>query len=581
MKHRSSFFSRILLICTALLTVFSVVTSIVVISLSNRYEQANFLGTYDMAALSLSKTMENRFESFHTLSRRLLVGNTCNPDLCKLLETPSFEQLPASVRSSCINLLEQLCEDTRYLYGFLICSPVNDNLYYYGDNQSHISHTTIASGTLDILSPYHGTTLDVNLVDSLLESCDVSLPGSYYGIAATLYRSTRNPLGYLIPLFSTSEFTDILSNYKLDSDSIFTITHAKQTIFFDSNPESTLNPDYMYSGRQMNTRYNFEVSYQVSRFRLPINSSLRLFLLLSVLVTLFSFFLYYVTCYIINRNVNHILDGMKQFSVKNLAYRISKPKGCNEFTQIIDRFNTMCNELEHSVEQAYVYELQQKKSELYALQTSINPHFLYNTLEMIRRQILSSHPNEASQMILLLSKIYRSQTNTQIFVTLSEEAELCENLMILYQYRFQNFEYDFDLDPSIEHFGLPKNTLQPLVENYFVHGIISDSHDNLILLRITSYKEDDETFIRLVLCNNGRPIRDARIRELSRRLNGKIYDSTDSAGFALTNVFSRLKIAFHENCSMRISSGDDDDMNYQVELCFPARTVEQIKGSLL
>lgn len=583
MKHilrSSSFFSRMLLICTVLLTVFSLSSSILVLNLSREYEKTRFLGTYDMASLNLYKTMENRFESFHSLTRKLLYGNSCHPDICTLLEASSYDEVPASVRSSCLSLLEELCQDIRYLSGFLIYSSVHDNLYYYGTNQSHISNAVCAVPELNKLEPYRGSTLDLNLVETLLSYCDVHLSDSYYGISATFYRTTSTPLGYLIPLFSVSEFTDILSNYQITNDSCFTITSPDDALFFCSNPDFDQPSDSCYTASQHSARYHFDIRYLVSKEHIPHNSYLGLILLLAAMVTLFSFMLYYATCKIADRNIGRILIGMKQFSVKDLSYRIHRPKGRNEFTQIIDHFNAMCDELQHSVEQAYVYELQQKKSELYALQTSINPHFLYNTLEMIRSQVLSAHPSEASQMILLLSKIYRSQTNTRIFVTLSDEAELCENLMILYQHRFQNFEYDFDIDPSIEHFGLPKNTLQPLIENYFVHGIIADSHDNLILLSITSYEEDGELFIRLTLCNNGRPIDEARLAELSRRLKGQIYDSTDSAGFALTNVYSRLKIAFHENCSMIISSGDED-MNYQVELCFPAKTVEEIKESIL
>lgn len=73
----------------------------------------------------------------------------------------------------------------------------------------------------------------------------------------------------------------------------------------------------------------------------------------------------------------------------------------------------MCDALQENVEKSYIYELQQKKSDLYALQTSINPHFLYNTLEIIRVQLTQGKNADASQMILLLSKIYRSQTNRQ------------------------------------------------------------------------------------------------------------------------------------------------------------------------
>lgn len=572
-----SFFSRMLLTSAILLSVFSVITSIIVSYLSHQYEKAQFLKTYDLAERNIYDVMENRFEDFHILARKILIDRYCNPDLCTLLEASSFDKVPASTRSNCINLLSEICMDNRYLQCFLIYSSVQDQLYYYGNAQSYLSYAEDPS-PIEQIAPFSGSTLDTDTVRTLLEACNVYPSGSFYGIAATLYRSSNKPLGYLIPLYSASEFTNILSNFDLVENCAFTVTGTDGSVYFNSNPDFAPDPDSYYTAALTNRKYQFQVTYYVTKFRLPQNSFTKLILLLAVLVTLFSFALYSITNHMTNRHVNRILDGMNRFSLDNLSYRISLPAGRNEFTQIIERFNAMCDELQKNVERAYVYELQQKKSELYALQTSINPHFLYNTLEMIRVQILNSKQNEASQMILLLSRIYRTQTNTNMFVTLADEVELCENLMILYQYRFRNFDYEFDLDEQLESYALPKNSLQPLIENYFVHGIASDRQDNLILLRVTSFREAGRQYIRLRLCNNGRPILQERLEELSAKLESDVYSSKDTAGFALTNVYCRMKIAFQEGCRIRIDSGDDD-MNFGIELSFPAMTMEQIGES--
>lgn len=90
-------------------------------------------------------------------------------------------------------------------------------------------------------------------------------------------------------------------------------------------------------------------------------------------------------------------------------------------------------------------------------------------------------------MILLLSKIYRSQTNRSMYVSIGAELEACENFMVLYQYRFRNFEYEFDVPSGLLPYGLPKNTLQPLIENYFVHGIDPAREDNLFTIIGSSF----------------------------------------------------------------------------------------------
>ena len=110
------------------------------------------------------------------------------------------------------------------------------------------------------------------------------------------------------------------------------------------------------------------------------------------------------------------------------------PKNDDEFTQIIKSFNRMCDDLQRNVEKAYLYEIAQRKAELYAMQTSINPHFLYNALEQIRVQILKSNSAAASHMLLLLSKMYRNQTRRNLYITIAEECSQSENLINFYMY---------------------------------------------------------------------------------------------------------------------------------------------------
>lgn len=116
----------------------------------------------------------------------------------------------------------------------------------------------------------------------------------------------------------------------------------------------------------------------------------------------------------------------------------------------------MCDDLQRNVEKAYLYEIAQRKAELYAMQTSINPHFLYNALEQIRVQILKSNSAAASHMLLLLSKMYRNQTRRNLYITIAEECSQSENLINFYMYRYGDFEYEFNIHSSIKIYGIPK-----------------------------------------------------------------------------------------------------------------------------
>lgn len=571
------FFSRMLLLCTGLLMCFSIIASIIVSYMSQEYEKTQFLKNYELAMANLSEAFYERVASFNLLAAKILTNNQVNPDLSALLEATSLEDVPASVRSGCIALFSDICQSDRYLRGFFLYSPDQGQLYCYTDDKSYLSAAPELPDMPELV-PFGGTRLDNQTIDRMIRACTNNQEAgiSYYGITATLFRHPTKPMGYLIPLYTTSEFENILENFQLDASSKFLINDEDGQAYFQSYSFSEDPEGPSFRNTLKNKQFGFQVSYEVSRSLMQKSLITYLIIGFAVIVTLFSFGLYYMTYFLSNRNINRILEGMQHFNADNLTYRIQPPRGRNEFTQIIGGFNAMCDELQKNVDRSYVYELQQKKSELYALQTSINPHFLYNTLEMIRNQILSARSGDASQMILLLSKIYRSQTNTNMFVTMQEEVELCENLMILYQYRFQNFDYEFDLDGDAESFALPKNTLQPLIENYFVHGIVAERQDNLFLLTIGTEQRDGKKYVWMRLCNNGNPIDQEKISAIDRKLRQEIYANKEAEGFALTNVHNRLRIAFHDDCSMKINSGADD-MCFQIDICFPALGVDKLR----
>ena len=109
-----------------------------------------------------------------------------------------------------------------------------------------------------------------------------------------------------------------------------------------------------------------------------------LILFISTAFALISAGLYLLAGYLVSRRVKVISEGLKQIGSHNLSYRIPTGKSQDEFGFIVDNINTMCAEMEKNIQLMYVYQLKQKAAELGELQSKFNPHFLYNTLEVIR-----------------------------------------------------------------------------------------------------------------------------------------------------------------------------------------------------
>lgn len=613
------FYTSMFLLSVIILGVFSLFSAMIAGSMAQRYEKARYFKNYDYALQSISETFANKIIDFpNGIALKITGGTTrCDESVCRLLEARDYEEITPAIRSSVISVLHSIVQNDNYLTGFLLYSSEEGHLYYY----SRVSSLTYLSRTPDSFSqlePFTRQLLpDEWLSESFTENGIPKPSAHIYGLTGTLFRSAKEPIGSLIALYSTSELTGVLNRYPLDEDSTFLITGPDNRILFSSNqnlasslptvvsdadiPVSdsgsfpallSLEGNRYYVSSLPNKNHAFCAYYQIPENSLPANYTLSLIFILSVCLFLVSLCMYLVTCFLGNKKVNSIREGMKHIGATNLSYRIPSTRGQDEFSQIISGFNHMCDALQENVEKSYIYELQQKKSDLYALQTSINPHFLYNTLEIIRVQLTQGKNADASQMILLLSKIYRSQTNRSMYVSIGAELEACENFMVLYQYRFRNFEYEFDVPSGLLPYGLPKNTLQPLIENYFVHGIDPARDDNLFTIIGSSFVKNEVEYICLEVSDNGLCISPENLEALRIKLSGNMYTdnrrASESAeppnmpkegGFALTNINNRLKIVFGSDSSMNPSI-PADGTGFSLSLVFPKRLPVQLEESM-
>lgn len=613
------FYTSMFLLSVIILGVFSLFSAMIAGSMAQRYEKAQYFKNYDYALQSISETFANKILDFpNGIALKITGGTTrCDESICRLLEARDYEEITPAIRSSVITVLHSIVQNDNYLTGFLLYSSEEGNLYYY----SRLSSLTYLPRTPDNFSQLEPFTRQLLPDEWLSESFTengIQKPSAHlYGLTGTLYRSAKEPIGSLIALYSASELTGVLNRYPLDEDSTFLITGPDNQLLFRSDPTFasslpsvvsdadipvsdsgsfpallSLEGSRYYVSSLPNKNHAFCAYYQIPENSLPANYTLSLIFILSVCLFLVSLCMYLVTCFLGNKKVNSIREGMKHIGATNLSYRIPPTRGQDEFSQIISGFNHMCDALQENVEKSYIYELQQKKSDLYALQTSINPHFLYNTLEIIRVQLTQGKNADASQMILLLSKIYRSQTNRSMYVSIGAELEACENFMVLYQYRFRNFEYEFDVPSGLLPYGLPKNTLQPLIENYFVHGIDPARDDNLFTIIGSSFVKNQVEYICLEVSDNGLCISPENLEILQKKLSGSIYADNrhpsgsaeqsnvqKEGGFALTNINNRLKIVFGSDSSMNPSI-PADGTGFSLSLVFPKRLPVQLEESM-
>ena len=252
----------------------------------------------------------------------------------------------------------------------------------------------------------------------------------------------------------------------------------------------------------------------------------------------------------LNNRLNVILDTMKDINIddklKRIPYDVQHEK--DEISIICKNFNKMCDNLEEYINKYYISKINEKNAEMKTLQSSINPHFLYNTLESIRMKAIINSDKEVARMIYILAHIFRSQLKEKDIITIKSEIEYCDKFLELYKFRYANkILYNVECEEDLLEKEIIKFVLQPLVENYFVHGIRLESDDNKMLIKIKHIKD----FIIITIEDNGRGIPKDKLIDLKEKIKNK---ENDSQMVGILNVNQRIKIKYGSEYGLEIDS---------------------------
>jgi two-component system sensor histidine kinase YesM len=220
-----------------------------------------------------------------------------------------------------------------------------------------------------------------------------------------------------------------------------------------------------------------------------------------------------------------------------------------ELGDLASAINQMVINLNQYIEDIYALEIKQRDAHMRALQSQINPHFLYNTLEYIRMYAISQKQDELADVVYAFSALLRNNMTQEKTTTLKDELDFCEKYVYLYQMRYpDSIAYNFTMDNGLEDFVVPKFIIQPLVENYFVHGIDYERQDNAISVK--AMKQDGLIEIRVI--DNGLGMEKERLEEVNLELSQKGFSIQNSIG--IINVYERIKGYFGEDSKMWVES---------------------------
>lgn len=227
--------------------------------------------------------------------------------------------------------------------------------------------------------------------------------------------------------------------------------------------------------------------------------------------------------------------------------------------RMINRMNTNLN---RNIERVHEFEIKQKESELSELQAKFNPHFLYNTLEMLRGKARENGDETTAELITQLASIFRGHIGIKTFIPFKEELTFSRHYLALLRARYgDRTRVLYDIDTGLLNYGIIHNTLQILIENYFVHGFNALNGDNRILFR---GKSIDEKTMLITVEDNGNGMDDGNIEKLNAALDENTTQRTESYG--LKNLHQRLKLFYGPGCGLHITKNRDQGLRVEIRL---------------
>lgn len=276
----------------------------------------------------------------------------------------------------------------------------------------------------------------------------------------------------------------------------------------------------------------------------------------------------------INREMTQLRRGLHEIGNNNLSYRFTEPFHQSDFARIAESINAMAQDLQDNVKRAQIYQKKQRDAEIQELQAKFNPHFLYNSLEMFQSRCYENGDEETADLIADTAAIFRGFINPRTFIPLREEMAFSSRYLSLFRARYgDSVQILYDMDPAAMEYGIIRNVFQPIIENYFVHGIDTSRDDNVLCFRARIVRED---MMRITVEDNGHGLAQEKLQELNAKLQEPIGSEKESYG--LKNLSQRIRLFYGEKYGLALRANPQGGLILEMNVaCWTCDKVEREK----
>lgn len=435
--------------------------------------------------------------------------------------------------------------------------------------------------------------------------------GERYVSVARLLREpyTKAPLGIMKIDMKMDMFDQILSDMPFTKDGSLIIVNEGNELFYekresrgspgyrtllqetdginrgDANQRMIQGQRYLFVDHQSRETGLVVISLIPLDILLAESNSLRSFtMLIAAMFLLVAGGLAIYFSYSLSKPLVQLKEKMLQVKRGNFHERVPVDSQ-DEIGKLSEQFNQMVEEINRLVNEVYLSSLREREAELAALQSQINPHFIYNTLESINMMAIRSGNYDVSDMVSSLGKLMRyTVAREDGHVTLKQEMVSLESYVRIQKIRLgERLQVYMDVEESLTDQRIPKLLLQPLLENAMAHGIEHQEQGGTIWLTALC----QEGVMHISVRDNGKGMSGQSLTRLlaSLRTPMQQHEMTGNAhnGTALRNISQRLTLLFGEEYGLTIVSRPNQgtEITMKIPLDFQkgeTRDVQSIAG---
>lgn len=348
--------------------------------------------------------------------------------------------------------------------------------------------------------------------------------------------------------------------YHTDTNQIGTINQEKSQY-------PTLNGSFkttkMLFGTDVSSRNNWVMAHRIPLDNLTAETNVvrNITILLFVAVSIMALSIAALLAWNVAKPIQHLTGQMKRVEKGDFQVEL-KRRSNDEVGLLSDSFQRMISEIQKLIREKYEVELKQKEAEMYALQSQINPHFMYNTLETIAMSVEEDEKETVVDMVTILGRMLRySLSNKEHFVNINHELQHIRDYLTIQSYRFEDelaFRIDTQVDGEKEY--VPKFILQPLVENALEHAFMPGKKlaVEIVIKRI-------DNVIEMTVSDNGSGMSKIKLFEIRQLLTLKT-DLNREHHFGILNVNGRLVLHYGEGYVLQVDSKEGEGTSITIRV---------------